>query len=86
MSNSSNKEIKLVDRGQITLPANFRKKYSLKTGQRFSITDLGEGYALFSPKISEVDKIAEAIEEEFKKKKISLGDLLDQAQKIREKK
>lgn len=53
-------------KGIITLPANLRKKYKLEEGQTLTIIDLDEGTILLTPKVSQVDKLANQIAERFK--------------------
>jgi bifunctional DNA-binding transcriptional regulator/antitoxin component of YhaV-PrlF toxin-antitoxin module len=58
--------IQLRDKGVITLPMGLRRKYSLRTGDVFSISDLGEGVLMITPKVSRVaamgDQVAEILQ------------------------
>ena len=63
-------------KGIITLPASLRKKYKLEEGQILTIIDLGEGTILLTPKVSQVDKLANQIAEELKDENVNLEDLL----------
>jgi bifunctional DNA-binding transcriptional regulator/antitoxin component of YhaV-PrlF toxin-antitoxin module len=60
--------IQLRDKGVITLPMNLRRKYGLHAGDVFSISDLGEGVFMITPKTSHVaalgDKVADLLQAE----------------------
>ena len=68
--------VKIRRKGTITIPAKLRKEYKLEEGQTFSVIDLGEGTILLTPKVSQVDKLANQIAEKFKDEGITLEDLL----------
>lgn len=57
---SGNKVI-IRERGNITLPAELRKKYLLEEGDIFSIIDLGDGVFLLSPGYSKVNQLGRQI-------------------------
>ncbi len=60
--------IQLRDKGVITLPMSLRRKYGLRTGDVFSVSDLGEGAFMLTPKSSRVaalgDKVADILQAE----------------------
>jgi bifunctional DNA-binding transcriptional regulator/antitoxin component of YhaV-PrlF toxin-antitoxin module len=60
--------IQLRDKGVITLPMTLRRKYSLRTGDVFAVSDLGEGVFMITPKTSRVaalgDKVADILQAE----------------------
>ncbi len=70
--------------GIITLPASLRKKYKLEEGQILTIIDLGEGTILLTPKVSQVDKLANQIAEELEDENVNLEDLLQTLNEVRE--
>lgn len=70
-------------KGIITLPANLRKKYKLEEGQTLTIIDLDEGTILLTPKVSQVDKLANQIAERFKDENITFEDLLQALDEVR---
>lgn len=70
-------------KGIITLPANLRKKYKLEEGQTLTIIDLGEGTILLTPKVSQVDKLANQIAERLKDENITFEDLLQALDEVR---
>ncbi len=60
--------IQLRDKGVITLPVSLRRKYGLRTGDVFSVSDLGEGALMITPQTSRVvalgDKVADILQAE----------------------
>ena len=76
--------LRIRRRGIITLPASLRKKYKLEEGQILTIIDLGEGTILLTPKVSQVDKLANQIAEELKDENVNLEDLLHTLNEVRE--
>jgi bifunctional DNA-binding transcriptional regulator/antitoxin component of YhaV-PrlF toxin-antitoxin module len=60
--------IRLRDKGVITLPISLRRKYSLRAGDVFSLSDLGDGAFVLTPKVSRVatlgDKVADILQAE----------------------
>jgi hypothetical protein len=52
------------------------KKVKLEEDQTFTVIDLGKGTILLTPKVSQVDKLANQIAEKFKDEGITLEDLL----------
>jgi AbrB family looped-hinge helix DNA binding protein len=68
--------VKIRGKGTITIPAKLRKEYKFEEGQTLTVIDLGEGTILLTPKVSQVDKLANQIAEKFKDEVITLEDLL----------
>jgi len=58
--------IPLRDKGVIILPMSLRRKYSLRTGDVFSVSDLGEGIFMITPQVSRIaalgDQVAEILQ------------------------
>lgn len=75
--------VKIRRKGTITLPAKLRKEYILKENQTLTVFDLGEGTILLTPKVSQVDKLANQIAEKFKDEGITLEDLLQTLNELR---
>lgn len=75
--------VKIRRKGTITIPAKVRKEYKLEEGQTFSVIDLGEDMILLTPKVSQVDKLANQIAEKFKEEGITLEDLLQALNDLR---
>ncbi len=68
--------VKIRRKGNITIPAKLRKEYKLEEVQTLTVIVLGEGTILLTPKVSQVDKLANQIAEKFKDEGITLEDLL----------
>lgn len=68
--------VKIRRKGTITIPAKLRKEYKLEEDQTLTVIDLGKGTILLTPKVSQVDKLANQIAEKFKDEGITLEDLL----------
>ena len=75
--------VKIRRKGTITIPAKLRKEYKLEEGQTFSDIDLGECTILLTPKVSQVDKLANQIAEKFKDEGITLEGLLQALNELR---
>ncbi|GAB1469823.1 hypothetical protein MASR2M66_07000 [Chloroflexota bacterium] len=75
--------VKIRRKGTLTIPAKLRKEYKLEEGQTLTVIDLGEGTILLTPKVSQVDKLANQIAEKFKDKGITLEDLLQVLNELR---
>lgn len=75
--------VKIRRKGNITIPAKLRKEYKLEEVQTLTVFDLGEGTILLTPKVSQVDKLANQIAEKFKDEGITLEDLLQALNELR---
>jgi len=62
--------VKIHRKGTIPIPVK------LEEGQTLTVIDLGEGMILLTPKVSQVDKLANQIAEKFKDEGITLEDFL----------
>ncbi|MBI3164265.1 MAG: AbrB/MazE/SpoVT family DNA-binding domain-containing protein [Chloroflexi bacterium] len=74
---------KIRRKGTITIPAKLRKEYKFEEGQTLTVIDLGEGTILHTPKVSQVDKLANQIAEKFRDKGITFEDLLQALHELR---
>ena len=75
--------VKIRRKGTITIPAKLRKEYKLEEGQTLTVIDLGESTILLTPKVSQVDKLANQIAEKFKDEGITLEGLLQALNELR---
>lgn len=75
--------VKIRRKGTIIIPAKLRKEYKLEEGQTLTIIDLGKGTILLTPKVSQVDKLANQIAEKFKDEGITFEDLLQALNELR---
>lgn len=76
--------IQLRDKGVITLPMSLRRKYSLRTGDVFSVSDLGEGVFMITPKSSRVAALGDKVAEILRAEGVSVEDLLEGLDEERE--
>jgi AbrB family looped-hinge helix DNA binding protein len=75
--------VKIRRKGTITIPAKLRKEYKLEEGQTLTVIDLSKGTILLTPKVSQVEKMANQIAEKFKDEGITLEDLLRELNELR---
>ncbi len=76
--------IQLRDKGVITLPMSLRRKYGLRTGDVFSVSDLGEGAFMITPKSSRVAALGDKVADILQAEGVSLEDLLEGLDEERE--
>lgn len=72
----------LQAKGQITIPAEIRRKLGLKTGDRVAFVETDQGVLIRPQKtaaMETLDKLGEMLQD----KGISLGELLDSSREIR---
>lgn len=72
---SEDQQIQMAKRGVITIPQALRKRYNLKTGDVFTLIDLGGTFVL-SPHRSIVDELAGDISQQLMKKGETLESML----------
>ena len=75
--------VKIRRKGTITIPAKLRKEYKLEEGQTLTVIDLGEGTILLTPKVSQIDKLANQIAKRLKKENITFSDLMEELNEVR---
>ena len=71
-------------KGQVTIPAEFRKRLHLEENTPLTVVLLGEALVMV-PFRTEGTKLAKRFEKEMKKKKISFDDLLSDLKELRKK-
>ena len=74
--------IRVRSRGAITLPANIREKYGIKTGDAFRLVDL-DGVIVFTPMAPMVPELARKIEQARLDTGLSIDDLINSLQEQR---
>jgi AbrB family looped-hinge helix DNA binding protein len=79
----SKKASTIQENGQITLPADFRKRYGLKKGDLVVFKETEEGL-LISPRESLAIKLLDEIGEALEEKGISLDELIESGREIRQ--
>lgn len=76
-------EVRLGERGVLTLPKDVRDSYGLKAGTELTLLDLG-GVLVISPRRSEVDRLADRIERKLAAKGETLETMLAAVREERE--
>lgn len=76
MSNTT-MTLKMAKRGLLTIPKRLRDSYGMKSGDTFTLLDLGEGIFILSPKRSEIDAIADKIANQWAEDGETLGSMLE---------
>lgn len=72
----------IQERGQITLPADLRRKYGLKKGDAVVFEETADGI-LISPREALVMRLLDSIGAELKKRGVTLEDLIEDGRQIR---
>ncbi len=72
---SENQNIQMAKRGVVTIPQTLRKQYNLKTGDIFTLIDLG-GVFVLSPQRSVIDELAGEITQQMTQKGETLQSML----------
>ena len=73
----------IQENGQVTLPAEWREKHNIKKGDVVSFEETDEGL-LITPQRLMATSLLNEIEQALASKGVSLEDLLDDAETIRE--
>ena len=80
----SSMTLQMAQRGLVTIPKSLRETYNLKTGDVFTLIDVG-GVFVLSPKVSQVDTIADKIASDWQVEGDTLESMLESLRKVREK-
>ncbi|MFH1635968.1 MAG: AbrB/MazE/SpoVT family DNA-binding domain-containing protein [Chloroflexota bacterium] len=75
--------VQMRDRGVLTLPAELRKKYSIRQGDIFRLVDL-DGVFVFTPMVPMVPELAREIERARIEAGVSVDELLQGLREQRE--
>jgi bifunctional DNA-binding transcriptional regulator/antitoxin component of YhaV-PrlF toxin-antitoxin module len=78
----SRRKYVLQESGAVTLPADFRKKYSLEPGDEITFIETDEGL-LISPREALIDKLLGEIGDDLRAGGITLEDLMDSGRDLR---
>ena len=76
--------IQLRDKGVITLPIDFRRKYGLRPGDVLSVNDLGEGVLMNTPKISRVSALGDRVADILQAEGVTVEEILQSLDEERE--
>ena len=76
-------QIQVVRRGIITLPKELREHNNIEEGDTLTLTDLGDGVFVISPRRSRVDEIADKLAREWQDSGESLESMLSTLREVR---
>ncbi len=76
--------IQLRDKGVFTLPISLRRKYNLRPGDVFAISDLGEGVFMLTPKTSRVAALGDKVADILQAEGVSIEEMLESLEEERE--
>jgi len=69
--------VQIRKKGNLTLPVELRNKYSLDEGDTLTLVDLGDGSFLLTPRVLQVNRLADRVAEKLYEANVSLDDLLN---------
>lgn len=75
--------VRLRAKGNMTIPAELRKKYTLEDGDVFTLVDLGDGSFFVVPRVSIVPKLVAELEAMREEADVTIEELLEDVPKIR---
>jgi bifunctional DNA-binding transcriptional regulator/antitoxin component of YhaV-PrlF toxin-antitoxin module len=76
--------IQIRKKGSLTLPMELRNKYQLTEGDVFTLIELGDGTFLLTPRVSQVNRLADRVSDILTEENIALEDLLTALDEERE--
>jgi AbrB family looped-hinge helix DNA binding protein len=76
-------QVQVVRRGVITLPKELRDHNKIEEGDTLTLTDLGDGVVVMSPRRSRVDDIADKLAKEWQTSGESLESMLTTLREVR---
>ena len=76
--------LQMRSKGSLTVPIELRRKYGLDEGDLLTLIDLGDGSFLLTPRVSQVDRLADRVAEAVQKEGLSQEDLLQVLNEERE--
>ena len=76
--------LQMRSKGSLTVPVELRRKYGLEEGDLLTLIDLGDGSFLLTPRVSQVDRLADRVAEAVQDKGVTLEDLLQVLNEERE--
>jgi bifunctional DNA-binding transcriptional regulator/antitoxin component of YhaV-PrlF toxin-antitoxin module len=68
--------VQIRKKGCLTLPVELRNKYNLDEGDTLTLVDLGDGSFLLTPRVLQVNRLADRVAEKLYEANFSLDDLL----------
>ncbi len=76
--------IQLRDKGVITLPVSLRRKYKMRSGDVFAVSDLGEGIFMITPKNSRVAALGDEVASILQAEGVTVEEILEGLDEERE--
>jgi bifunctional DNA-binding transcriptional regulator/antitoxin component of YhaV-PrlF toxin-antitoxin module len=76
--------LQIRSKGTLTLPIEFRRKYGLEEGDVFTLIDLGDGSFLFTPRVTQVDRLGDRVAKVMEQEGVSVDDILKTLDEERE--
>jgi len=76
-------QVRVVRRGVITLPKELRDHNHIQEGDTLTLTELGDGVVVISPRRSRVDKIADKLAREWQDSGETLESMLSTLNEVR---
>lgn len=76
--------LQMRSKGSLTVPVELRRKYGLEEGDLLTLIDLGDGSFLLTPRVSQVDRLADRVAEAVQDEGVTLEDLLQVLNEERE--
>lgn len=76
-------QVKAQRHGRITLPKELRDANNIEDGDLILLAEAGDGVIIMQHKKSEVDRIANQIAHELRRKGVTLNDIRKEIKKIR---
>jgi bifunctional DNA-binding transcriptional regulator/antitoxin component of YhaV-PrlF toxin-antitoxin module len=76
VENMESTTVQMAKRGVITIPQPLRETYGMRPGDRFTLMDLG-GVLVLSPRLSEIDVLAERMRTQWTEKGDTLETMLE---------
>jgi bifunctional DNA-binding transcriptional regulator/antitoxin component of YhaV-PrlF toxin-antitoxin module len=73
---SITKTIQIRGKGNVTLPIELRRKYSLDEGDAITLIDLGDGSFLLTPIVTKVDRLGDRVAQAMAEEGVSLDQIL----------
>jgi len=76
--------LQMRSKGSLTVPVELRRKYGLEEGDLLTLIDLGDGSFLLTPRVSQVDRLADRVAKAVQDEGVTLDDLLQVLHEERE--
>jgi AbrB family looped-hinge helix DNA binding protein len=68
--------LQIRNKGSLTIPADFRRKYGLNEGDILTLVDMGDGAFILYPGVTVLDRLGDRVAQMMAEDNISLEDIL----------